>query len=55
MLGCLAPACNTDKTQQEIHHVYIRDAVRLRPDLSKLPPVDFEELEAWIAEQTNQD
>jgi chorismate mutase len=42
---------NTDKSQQEIQHVYIKDAVKLRPDLSKLPPVDFQELEAWIAEQ----
>ncbi len=42
---------NTGKTQKEITHVYIKDAVRLRPDLSKLPPVDFEELESWIAEQ----
>ncbi|MEM9364622.1 MAG: chorismate mutase [Planctomycetota bacterium] len=39
---------NTDKTQSDIHHVYIRDAVRLRPDLSKVPQVDFEELERWI-------
>ncbi|MCO6455124.1 MAG: chorismate mutase [Pirellulaceae bacterium] len=42
---------NTDKPQHEITHVYIKDAMRLRPDLSKLPPVDFAELEAWIAEQ----
>ena len=42
---------NTDKTQDEIHHVYIRDAVQLRPDLSKLPPVDWEELEEWISQQ----
>lgn len=41
---------NTDKPQSEIHHVYIRDAARLRPDLSKLPPVDWEELEEWIEE-----
>ena len=40
---------NTNKTQKEIHHVYIHDAVRLRPDLSKLPPVDWDELETWIA------
>lgn len=40
---------NTRKSQSEIQHVYIRDAVRLRPDLSKLPPVDFEELEDWIS------
>src|SRR5688500_1693541 len=45
---------NTDKSQQEIHHVYIKEAVRLRPDLSKLPPVDFEELERWIAEHMEQ-
>ena len=42
---------NTDKLQSEIHHVYVREAVRLRPDLSKLPPVDWEELEQWINEQ----
>ena len=39
---------NTDKKQEDIHHVYIHDAVKLRPDLSKLPPVDWEELEGWI-------
>jgi chorismate mutase len=42
---------NTDRPQSEIQHIYIRDAVKLRPDLSKLPPVNWEELEAWIAEQ----
>lgn len=42
---------NTSKSQQEIHHVYIHDAVSLRPDLSKLPPVDWSELEDWISEQ----
>jgi chorismate mutase len=26
---------NTDKEQREIHHVYLRDAVKLRPDLVK--------------------
>jgi chorismate mutase len=45
---------NTDKTQREIHHVYIKEAMRLRPDLSKLPPVDFAELETWISEQMRQ-
>jgi chorismate mutase len=39
---------NTPLPQNEIHHVYIHDAVSLRPDLSKLPPVDWEELESWI-------
>jgi chorismate mutase len=42
---------NTDKPQEEIHHVYMKEAVRLRPDLSDLPPVDMEELESWIADQ----
>jgi chorismate mutase len=40
---------NTDKSPKDIKHVYIKDAVVLRPDLSKLPPVDWDELEAWIA------
>ena len=39
---------NTDKSQKEIQHVYIREAIALRPDLSKLPPVDWAELEQWI-------
>lgn len=44
---------NTEKTQDAIHHVYIHDAARLRPDLSKLPPVDWQELEAWIDDHIN--
>jgi chorismate mutase len=39
---------NTDKPQAGIHHVYIHEAERLRPDLSTLPPVDWSELDAWI-------
>ncbi len=42
---------NTVKSQKEIHHVYIHEAVALRPDLSKLPPVDWNELEEWIDSQ----
>jgi chorismate mutase len=42
---------NTDVSQREVQHVYIRDAVRLRPDLCKVPPVDWDELNRWIAEQ----
>jgi chorismate mutase len=42
---------NTTKSQKEIQHVYIHDAISLRPDLSKLPPVDWAELESWIKEQ----
>lgn len=41
---------NTDTPQDQIQHVYIKEAVRLRPDLSDLPPVDFDELEQWINE-----
>lgn len=42
---------NTEKSQRDIRHIYVNEAVRLRPDLSNLPPVDFIELERWIAEQ----
>jgi chorismate mutase len=42
---------NTDLAQDEIQHVYVREAVKLRPDLCKLPPVNWDELEAWIREQ----
>jgi chorismate mutase len=42
---------NTQKSQKEIQHIYIKEAVRLRPDLSSLPPVDLAELETWITEQ----
>jgi chorismate mutase len=42
---------NTDKRQREIRHIYIKEAERLRPDLCDLPPVNWEELNAWIAEE----
>jgi chorismate mutase len=42
---------NTDKPLDEIKHVYIRGAEKLRPDLSRLPPVDWKELEAWIEQE----
>ena len=42
---------NTDLPQNEIQHIYVREAERLRPDLCKLPPVNWDELEAWIREQ----
>jgi len=45
---------NTEKTADEIIHVYIKGAERLRPDLSKLPPVDWAELERWISGHLNQ-
>ena len=46
---------NTDKPADEIVHVYIKEAANLRPDHSELPPVDWEELERWIAEHVNQE
>ena len=46
---------NTEKPQSAIHHVYVHGAVKLRPDLSKLPPVDFDELEQWIEQHMRED
>lgn len=45
---------NTDRKQSEIEHIYVRDAVRLRPDLCHLPPVNWEELETWISAQMHE-
>jgi len=42
---------NTNKSQQDIVHVYVKGAVRLRPDLSNLPKVDWAELESWIEQE----
>jgi chorismate mutase len=41
---------NTEKPASQIVHVYIKGAGRLRTDLADLPPVDWEELEAWISQ-----
>ncbi len=45
---------NTEKPANGIHHVYARDAERLRPDLETPPEVDLEELETWINQQMGQ-
>ena len=45
---------NTDKPADEIVHVYVKEARKLRPDRSGLPPVDWKELEQWIAEHSNE-
>ncbi len=45
---------NTEKPPSEIVHVYIRGAGNLRPDRSHVPPVDWSELEQWIAEHSNE-
>ncbi|NOZ72468.1 MAG: chorismate mutase [Chloroflexi bacterium] len=42
---------NTTKSIQEIQHVYLGEAVQLRPDKAELPPVDEKEMEAWIDTQ----
>ncbi len=44
---------NTDRPVGQVVHIYIKDAARLRPDLSKLPPVDWGELESWIEAHLN--
>lgn len=44
---------NTRKTAEEIVHVYIRGAEKLRPDKKSLPPVDWNELDHWIKENIN--
>ncbi|WP_347242629.1 chorismate mutase [Thermogutta sp.] len=46
---------NTTKKSDEIIHVYIKGAEKLRPDLSSLPPVDWEELERWIQAHLNRE
>ena len=45
---------NTDKAAHEIVHVYIKGAAALRPDLCRLPPVDWDELETWIEHELAQ-
>ena len=42
---------NTERSQSEVAHVYVRDAVRLRPDLCQVPEIDWQELEQWIEQQ----
>lgn len=44
---------NTEKAANEIVHVYVKGARGLRPDLSSVPPVDWAELENWIAQHLN--
>ena len=46
---------NTDKPADRIVHVYIKDAARLRPDRSEIPPVDWDELQRWIDDHINDD
>ncbi len=39
---------NTAKTQQEIIHVYLREATSLRPDKESVPPIPAEEIEMFM-------
>jgi chorismate mutase len=39
---------NTEKTADQIAHIYIKGAAHLRPDRSNTPPVDWEQLDQWI-------
>ena len=40
---------NTEQAQTDIEHVYVKDAISLRPELSgPLSPSDMAELEKWI-------
>lgn len=45
---------NTDKPLGEVAHVYIKGAAHLRPDRSQLEPVDWGDLEQWIAAHINE-
>jgi len=45
---------NTEKRPEEIIHVYLKEAARLRPDRSELPPVDWQELDQWITDHLNE-
>ena len=42
---------NTETPQEEIHHVYLKDAQSLRPDQSLASEIDMDELNRWIDEQ----
>lgn len=39
---------NTDKTPQDIQHVYLRDATKLRKDRQSMPQIPLEEIEAAV-------
>lgn len=39
---------NTRKEQPEIHHIYLHEAVTLRPDKDTLPPIPATEIEQYM-------
>jgi chorismate mutase len=42
---------NTHKSQPEIQHIYLGEAVSLRPDKAIVNTIDMAELQRWIDEQ----
>jgi chorismate mutase len=45
---------NTNVSPDKIVHVYIKEAAKLRPDRSEIPPIDWIELEKWIKEHLDE-
>ncbi len=45
---------NTNTPADKIVHVYIKEAAKLRPDRSKIPPIDWAELERWIKDHLDE-
>jgi chorismate mutase len=45
---------NTEKPADQVVHVYIKGAANLRPDRSKIPPINWGELEEWIKEHLDE-
>jgi chorismate mutase len=45
---------NTEVPSDKIVHVYIKEAAKLRPDRTKIPPVDWQELERWIKDHLDE-
>lgn len=42
---------NTDAPAAAIRHIYINEAASLRPDRTPLLPINWPEVDAWIAER----
>ena len=46
---------NTDRSADQIVHVYIKGAAKLRSDISDGLLIDWEELDRWIAERFHEE
>jgi len=42
---------NTSKSQKEIHHIYLGETVKLRPDKVHVPAISDEEIENYMLEK----